>query len=155
MAAQFEDLQSCYLQLRRCGRPPPADGCTPSGSAATVGAGAAAVAAATSRDGATAVSEGVNSAVDAPAEGACGMGAAAAAVAAVGGTGPVGPVLASGGLAEFSRMLSVFTHCSKLRVRAMPAMPMSKWWSRSCNRLQGRQHRHSAPSGRQGLAGGS
>jgi hypothetical protein len=28
----------------------------------------------------------------------------------------VGPLLAPGGLAEFSRMLSVFTHCSKLKV---------------------------------------
>lgn len=33
-----------------------------------------------------------------------------------GSDGAVGPVLAPGGLAEFSRMLSVFTHCSKLKV---------------------------------------
>lgn len=32
------------------------------------------------------------------------------------GEAAVGPVLASDGLAEFSRMLSVFTHCSKLKV---------------------------------------
>ncbi len=32
------------------------------------------------------------------------------------GKATLGPVLASDGLAEFSRMLSVFTHCSKLKV---------------------------------------
>ncbi len=44
------------------------------------------------------------------------------------GEGAVGPVLAPDGLAEFSRMLSVFTHCSKLKVlpRSSPYDPNGK-----------------------------
>ena len=127
MAAQFEDLQSCYLQLRRCGRPAPADGATPSASAATTGAaaacasGAAEPAAGKPSDGAAAAAAGVSSMAAALGEGAAGTGAAVV-TAAAGGAGPVGAVLASGGLAEFSRMLSVFTHCSKLRARPLPGV---------------------------------
>ena len=33
-----------------------------------------------------------------------------------------GAVMSSGGLSEFSRMLSVFTHCSRLRVSHLHSM---------------------------------
>ncbi|KAK9844035.1 hypothetical protein WJX81_002531 [Elliptochloris bilobata] len=138
VAAQFEDLQNCYLQLRRCARPPSANapstsGCAAAGAAegsrggtndGACGSGAGAAAAAAGAGGAAAAAganaasarEGANSLAAALAEGAGGSGPAPAAAA--GGAGPVGAVLAGGGLAEFSRMLSVFTHCSKLRVIA-------------------------------------
>jgi len=131
VATQFEDLQSCYLQLRRCRRA--AAGASAAGSdAGAPGASPAcsggdgggvdavaveAVAGASSQDrlGAEDVAQ------PAAAAGAPGAAAAAGAPGAAGGAGTVGAVLASGGLAEFSRMLSVFTHCSKLRVRPAAA----------------------------------
>jgi hypothetical protein len=129
VATQFEDLQSCYLQLRRCrraaagasaaGSDAGAPGASPvcsggeGGGGGGEGGGAVAVTAA--------AAAGASSPARPGAEDAAQPAAAAGAPGAAGGAGTVGAVLASGGLAEFSRMLSVFTHCSKLRVRPAAA----------------------------------
>ncbi|KAK9823349.1 hypothetical protein WJX72_002097 [[Myrmecia] bisecta] len=80
LASQFDDLQQCYLRLRKS-----------DASAADTGnaSAPAALAAATAANGGSAAAKGTAD------------GTAAAA-----------------GLAEFSRMLSVFTHCGKLKVIA-------------------------------------
>lgn len=41
-----------------------------------------------------------------------------------GAEGATGAVISSGGLSEFSRMLSVFINCSKLKVSSCSACPM-------------------------------
>ena len=111
MVSQFEDLQAAYLSLRR--GMPHSNGATPAANGAA-------------SDAAPAVG-GENGAApgSAPRNGESSNGAAGGPGGAQGGElvckgdRRLGAVLSSSGFAEFSRMLSVFTHCSKLKVRGL------------------------------------
>ena len=124
VVSQFEDLQACYLSLRR-------------GAAAAAGGSSGDLAAADEPSAAengfangTAGSNGSAAHAEPDQAGGSGNGHAAAMEGVGGPEGgdherqlvsrgerPLGAVMQRNGFAEFSRMLSVFTHCSKLKAR--------------------------------------
>lgn len=124
VVSQFEDLQACYLNLRRAESTAASElraehaqqqQLTANGTGALCGADALGPASGRApadgggRSGLAAAANGAAAAANGPAQPA-GMELARK------GDQSLGPVLDTGGLAEFSRMLSVFTHCSKLKV---------------------------------------
>ncbi|KAK9916220.1 hypothetical protein WJX75_000186 [Coccomyxa subellipsoidea] len=125
VVSQFEDLQNCYMKLRRG-----ESGALSANRAGQPGA-ADANGAGPSQHPPTRLQITANGAEEQKDEGdeaeelvsmrqmAAGGNVNARKLELVQqGETAVGPLLAPGGLAEFSRMLSVFTHCSKLKVVA-------------------------------------
>lgn len=112
MVSQFEDLQACYLSLRR------------SGSASSSAAAPRAPNGAAGEERGAASPDGTqqNQQQEQQAPGQeialRANGHPGSQELASKGEQRLGPVLAGDGFAEFSRMLSVFTHCSKLKARA-------------------------------------
>ena len=98
VVSQFEDLQQCYLRLRHRARDSEAE--QPDQPATDQPA-------AVEDDRMPKRQRGVAKDAEAPA--------------------PDGPSWSAGeGLTEFVRMLSVFTHCSRLRVRSLPLVRLSE-----------------------------
>ena len=134
LASQFDDLQQCYLRLRKPEAAPQAAGKAAGDSAGPIAGPPGNGAPSTSKPGGSEPAAVPKDSGAAPAEAdperasSAPPANGAAKPGEEGADHPEGAVSTSSGLAEFSRMLSVFTHCGKLKVagwayRCMPLGP--------------------------------
>ncbi len=123
MVSQFEDLQACYLSLRRAANGSSGDLAAQQDGAPAANGHANGGDAAGSRGSAAAMhAEEPEQAGGSGGEGPVANGSAGGSQdrqVVARGERPLGAVIERNGFAEFSRMLSVFTHCSKLKARSL------------------------------------